>query len=172
VAILQKKSPGFIITRIMILDTQTLIYILGGLGAIAIILLLWIIRLEVRIHRLLRGKNAKTLEDTIFHLGNEITTLHGAREEIEKYLTEAERRIRRSIQGISTVRFNPFKGTGGGGNQSFATAIIDEDGNGVVLSSLYSRDRVSMYAKPVIKYKSEYELTKEERDAIMKAKIS
>ncbi|NIT70429.1 DUF4446 family protein, partial [candidate division KSB1 bacterium] len=59
--------------------------------------------------------------------------------------------------GVGTVRFNPFKGTGGG--QSFAAAFLSEHGNGVVISTLYSRERVSVFAKPIQSFASEYELT-------------
>ena len=74
------------------------------------------------------------------------------------------------MRGVGTVRFNPFKGTGDGGHQSFATAFLDETGNGIVLSTLYIRDRVGIYAKPLKKGRSEYELTGEERKAIEEAR--
>jgi len=77
-----------------------------------------------------------------------------------------EKRLRKSVQSVHTVRFNPFKGTGGGGNQSFATSFLNEEGDGVVLSSIYSRDRVSIFAKPVKKHSSEYELSEEEKEAV------
>lgn len=152
------------------LTADILLTILIALGALIVILLGWIIRLEMRIKRLVRGKGARSIEDSILSLDKDVTTLHQFRNELEQYLEAAEKRIRRSVQGVGTVRFNPFKGTGAGGNQSFATAILNEDGDGVVLSSLYSRERVSVYAKPVENYKSEYELTQEEREAIEKAK--
>ena len=81
-----------------------------------------------------------------------------------------EKRLDQSVRGIGTVRFNPFKGTGDGGNQSFATALLDENENGVVLSTLYTRERVGIYAKPLKSGKSEYELTGEEREAVKQAK--
>jgi len=151
----------------MILDEQILLYICAG---IILFLIIWIVRMEVRMLRLLRGKNAKSLEDTILHLSKEIANLHGSREDIEKYLESAEKRLQGSVSGVGTVRFNPFKGTGSGGNQSFATAFVNEVGDGVVISSIYSRERVSVYAKPLVKYKSEFDLTDEERQAINKAK--
>jgi hypothetical protein len=67
---------------------------------------------------------------------------------MEEYLTTVEKRLKKSIQGVETVRFNPFKGTGAGGNQSFSTAFVNEKGDGVVLTSMYARDRISMFAKP------------------------
>jgi len=151
----------------MLINEQILIYTLLG---ILILVLLWIIRLEFKFSRLLRGKNAKNLEDTITQLGREVNGLHLSQKQIEEYLIKAEARIRRSVQGMSTVRFNPFKGNGSGGNQSFATALLNENGDGVVLSSLYSRERVSVYAKPVKKFSSEYELTAEEKQAIKSAR--
>ena len=64
-----------------------------------------------------------------------------------------------------------FEGTGEGGQQSFATAFLSEEGNGVVVSSIRARDRVGIYAKPIASHASEYELTEEERAAIAKARI-
>jgi len=155
-----------------VLTPDILLTILVALAALIIVLLGWIIRLEMRIKRLVRGKGARSIEDSILSLDKDVNDLHSFRSELEKYLELAETRIRRSVQGVGTVRFNPFQGTGAGGNQSFATAILNEEGNGVVLSSLYSRERVSVYAKPVEHYQSEYELTEEEREAIEKAKTT
>ena len=49
--------------------------------------------------------------------------------------------------------------------------MLNEEGDGVVLSSLYSRERMSVFAKPIKGGKSEYELTGEETNAIKKAKV-
>ena len=80
--------------------------------------------------------------------------------------------IDKSIQGIETVRFNPFKGDGIGGNQSFATAMIDNNGNGVVISSLYSREKVSVFAKPIKNWLCEHELSGEEKEVLQKVKLN
>ncbi len=49
-------------------------------------------------------------------------------------------------------------------------AFLDEGGNGAVISALYTRDNIKVYAKPVQSYKSEYSLTGEENEAIKKTK--
>jgi len=148
----------------MVIDTNTILYILGAIVLVTVILAVY---QEIRLRRLLRGKNAATLEDTMLELMKEIETLKTARREIENYLKIAERRLRRAISGVGMIRFNPFKGTSGS-NQSFSAAFLNEEGNGVVLSSLYSRDRVSVFAKPIKERASEYELTEEEKEAIAK----
>lgn len=150
----------------MHIDNITLVYILAG---VAILLIIWIIRLEFRLARLLIGKNARTLEDSFVSITSDLKELHQFTKEMEHYLGHVERRLKRSVQGVETVRFNPFKGTGSGGNQSFSTAFINEKGDGVVLTSMYARDRISMFAKPLKEFKSEFELSDEEKESINRA---
>ena len=77
--------------------------------------------------------------------------------------------MRKSIRGLETIRFNPFPDQGS--NQSFAVGMVNEEGDGVVFSSLYSRERMSIFAKPIKNGKSEYELTTEEKEVLEKAKV-
>ena len=126
-----------------------------------------LVRLESRLNNVLRGKKAKDLEEVMIALGNHIDKLEDRYQAIENHLVNVEKRLRRSLQHVHTIRFNPFKDQGG--NQSFATAFLNEGGDGVVISSLYSRDKVSVYAKPLSGTVSEYELSAEEQAAIDQA---
>jgi hypothetical protein len=146
--------------------------IIGTLGVIIVILVIFVVRLEVRFNRLLRGHKAQTIEESVALLEKDIKALGQFRKDAGVYLENVEKRLGRSIQGIGTVRFNPFRGNGEGGNQSFASSFLNEKGDGVIISSLYSRDHVSVFSKPVKEYKSEYELTQEEKDSMEKAKQS
>ena len=65
------------------------------------------------------------------------------------------------------LRFNPFRNTGGA--QSFALAIVDGKGDGVVISSLHARENTRIYAKPLHQWTSEHTLTDEEQEAITRA---
>lgn len=151
------------------LDINTLIYILIGL---IIILVIWIIRIEMRLSKVLLGKNAKSLEDSITWLRSVADEFTKFRNESISYFKNVEARLKRSIQAVETVRFNPFKGTGSGGNQSFSTTFLNEKGDGVVISSMYSRDRVSVFSKPVKKFSSDFEMTNEEKNVVETAKSS
>ncbi len=144
--------------------------VLSAVSAICLLLFVLVIQLTVRVNRLLKGKDAKTLEDTILRTENRVADLEHGKVEVESYLKNVEVRLKKSIQGVETIRFNPFKGTGDGGSQSFATSLISEKGDGVILSSLYTRDRVSMFAKPVKNFKPEFELTEEEKESLEKAR--
>ncbi len=143
-------------------------YIALGALVIALIAVGYAIALRVRLKRLSVGKGV-SLEESINHLLREAKDHKEFRAELEKYLKLAESRLRGSIQGIGVVRFNPFA-EGQGGNQSFAAALLDERESGVVFSTLYARDRVGVYAKPVENGSSSFELTQEEKEAIRKAR--
>lgn len=69
-----------------------------------------------------------------------------------------------ALQKVGIVRFNPFHDTGG--DYSFAVALLDGTGSGVLLTGLYHREQCRVYAKPVRAWASTYVLTDEEREAI------
>ncbi len=151
----------------MILDS----YILIGVLAFLLLLVtadLFFLRLKIK--KLLRGDKNENIGESIESINTDIKDLADFRSEMEKYLLGIEKRMRRSCQATETIRFNAFRGDGIGGNQSFATAFLNEDGDGSILSSLYSRDRVSIFAKPIVKFDSEIELSEEERRAVALAK--
>lgn len=142
------------------------LYITYALIGVVIILLGWIIKLEMKLRKFLIGKDAKTLEDSILSAKDNIEKLNTFQKEVVSHFTNVEKRLNRSIQAVETLRFNPFKGTGDGGNQSFSTALLNQNGDGVVLSSLYSRDRISVFSKPITKFQSSFELTEEETEVL------
>ncbi len=139
--------------------------ITGGI-LIIIILLVWILRLERKLRKLLVGK-AQNLDESITELTTKQETAKKFMDEMEKYLTTVEKRLQRSVQSVETIRFNAFEGVGA--NQSFATALLNEHGDGVVISSMYGRERTSIFSKPLKNNASEYELSEEEKQAIKKA---
>jgi hypothetical protein len=145
-------------------------YILVAILVSMVIFIVLFIRLEIRLKKLLRGNKVDSIEDSLALLEHDIKALKNFKQEASGYLEKVEKRLGRSVQGIGTVRFNPFQGTGSGGNQSFASSFLNENGDGIVLSSLYSRDHVSVFAKPLKKFSSEFELTNEEKESVVKAR--
>ena len=146
---------------------ENILSILVVVLVIAVIALIFlIINLNSKLNKFLIGEKAENLGDSLASIDTAIKDLEKFKNEIEKYLITVERRLKKSVQTVKTVRFNPFKGTGSGSNQSFSTAFLDEENNGVLISSLYSREHVSIYSKPIKNGASEYELSGEEKEAI------
>lgn len=167
---MHKNRSFFLLTFIVQYPNMTNEFLMYGLMIAIAILLVWVVRLEMRLSRLMRGGAGKSLEEHILFAKKGVEELGAARREIEDYLVHLHNRLKKSLSRVETMRFNPFKGDGSGGNQSFVTALLDEDGNGVVLSGLYSREKVNVYAKPVKNFISEIQLSDEEQEVLEKVK--
>lgn len=138
-------------------------------GIAILVGIVWIVKTEKRLNKFFMGKKASNLEDTINALQEEIKTLKQSKTTTEQEISIINKKLKQSIRGVETIRFNPFPDQGS--NQSFAIGMLNEEGNGVVISSLYSRERMSIFAKPIKNGKSEYELTNEEKEALTKSEI-
>ena len=141
-----------------------LIYILSG---VVVILLLWILLTEYRFRKFFAGTKARNLEDVMIKIGEQMKDLKETQVVINKHLVTVDKRLDKSIRSVETIRFNPFLDAGS--NQSFAISFLNDEGNGVVMSSLYARDRMSIFAKPIINGKSDFELSTEEKEVLAKS---
>lgn len=146
--------PGFIVLSIAVLA------LLG--------MVVW---MYLKLRTFLIGIDSENIRDSLTFVDSGLKDLESFRKEMEIYLDSVETRLKKSVQSVHTVRFNPFHGTGAGGNQSFATAFLNEHGDGVIVSSLYARDHVSIFAKPIKNLLSEHELSDEEKEALESAKV-
>jgi hypothetical protein len=145
-----------------VMDYQMIIGILGG----AIVLLLaFVAWLTHKIGQLSRASSGDSLESSIISIlkyHDEYQREH--RKSLER-IASLEHRMKKAIRKVSTVRFDPFEGAGSG-KQSFAIALLDDEGTGAVVSSLHTRDNVRVFAKPISSFNSSHELSEEELRAI------
>jgi hypothetical protein len=88
-------------------------------------------------------------------------------EKINEELETLKKKQFFSVQKIGIVRYNPFSGMGS--DQSFSLALLDGDNNGIIVTSYYTREGNRVYGKPIKGGKSEYSLSEEEKQAIIKA---
>lgn len=72
--------------------------------------------------------------------------------------------IEQSLQHVAVVRYDAFGDMGG--RMSFSAAIIDDQGDGMVLSSIHARSESRTYAKGIVGGKSDVTLSPEERHAL------
>ena len=112
-------------------------------------------------------KQEKSAEITPKDLIKKVQALEAALEQTTKELGDFKQEMRRAITKIGIKRFNPFKEIGG--DQSFSVALLDEEHNGVIITSYYGRELNRVYAKAVRKGASEHELSEEEKEAISQA---
>jgi uncharacterized protein DUF4446 len=119
----------------------------------------------VRSYReLVRDGEAGSLHDRLVGSAEQAVKASERMREIESTHAELVGRTKRSLQHIGLVRYNPFDDTGS--DQSFAIALLDDERDGVVLSSLHGRANTRIFAKPVTDGASQHNLSDEETQAI------
>lgn len=154
-----------------LLDPHIMQYALLGTGAVVTILLLWLVVLEWRLRRFMRGSNGKNIEAHLSTIARDYQDLTAFKTALRNELDTMEARLKGSIRGTGTVRFHPFAGSGSS-KPSFATALISENGDGMIISTLLAHNSASIFSKAVVGFASEKELTAEEAEALEKAKNS
>lgn len=145
-------------------------YILPAIIIYVIILLITTFYLSHKLSIFMRGKNGKSLEDTIKKYLDEIDNLKKHDELISQHALDLENRLSQCVRNVSVTRFKAFES--GSSNQSFSIALINEKGDGVIITSLHNRDRVSTFAKPILKYESVHELTDEEKQVLFDSRTA
>ena len=93
-------------------------------------------------------------------LREDLSTVHGN--------TETLRELQRvALSRIGLVRYDAFPDMGG--MLSFSAALMDERGDGVVISAINGRQETRAYGKPLVAGSSEHNLSDEEEAAVKAA---
>jgi hypothetical protein len=158
----------------MLLDEQTLSQVVVALVVAVVVLGAWVAWLQRseamlrrRLRRVLPQGESGGIDEILDRQLKRVDSLSERVDALNKLHHELEDLTQRTIQKVAVIRYNPFADTGG--DQSFAIALLDSRGNGVVLSSLHSRTDTRVFAKAVQGGRSRYQLSDEEQDAIKKA---
>jgi len=143
---------------------------LGVLGA----LLIWVLILQISYSKSLKLRKdfveqfqGKDLFALLNQYIDKTKDLEDNVKKIEKATLDARSLADLGLHKVGMVRYNPFSDTGG--DQSFAVAFLDSQNNGVVISSIHSREGTRIYAKTIEKGNSKHHLTDEEKEVIKKA---
>ena len=150
-------------------------HILIGSMVVVCGLTAWVVLLQVRVShmrkqytRLMAGTDGANLEEALNQHIDQIREALDTTSALQAKTRRMEWTLNHCFQWMGIVRFSPFRNTGGA--QSFALVIADERGDGVVLSSLHSRENTRVYAKALSGWESYYALTDEEKQAIARAR--
>jgi len=152
------------------MNPNFIIYVVSG------ILLLWSLALTYfyfatfrHLKALRVGLKDESLTEVLSALMRKFMGNEARLKELEFSITKLKKDDLANISKAGLVRFNPFDDTGS--NQSFSLALLDKNNDGFVLTSLHARSGTRVYLKPVkAGARENYELSKEEEEAISKAK--
>jgi len=94
------------------------------------------------------------------------TDLEGLRGEVQALRMEASQALRH----LAVVRYDAFGDMGG--HLSWSMALLDDAGDGVVLTSIHGRSEARTYAKNVTGWTCEQTLSPEEEEAVSLTKVA
>ena len=154
-----ESNLGPIVVGLVVVDLVLLVLVVAQSARIG--------RVRRRLEGITRGEHGRSLEAI---LDAHLDRVHGVARELDELTARTvilEATARRTYQRVGIVRFNPFEETGG--NQSFALAMTDANGDGFVLSSLHARAGTRVYAKAVNGGRAEATLSDEESEALRRA---
>jgi hypothetical protein len=151
-----------------ILNNNLILIVLGALAIIDIVLVFLFLKTRKKIKIFMKGAKVTDIEEVVTEQNKIIKEVKKDIKKLSDWNGDLQKTCDISITKVGVVRFNPFKDTGG--DQSFAIALLDSNNNGLVISSLYSREGTRIYTKPIEAGKSiNYNLSEEEQQAINKA---
>ena len=123
--------------------------------------------LDAWLRGMTRGADGRSLEAVLDAHLEKVFAMARQFDDVAARTAVLEVAQRRAFQRVGLVRYNPFEETGG--NQSFALALLDASGDGLVLSSLHARSGTRVYAKAITAGRSDAGLSAEETAAIAQA---
>lgn len=123
--------------------------------------------LKRKLKRLLGGAGAKDLEESIRKNHEHLAKLDEQQVRISQTIEQMIRQMKEMKANVSIKRYNAFQEQGS--DLSFSIAIVDDHGDGFVLTGIHSRHGTQVYAKPVNKGQSSYTLSPEETEVIRQA---
>jgi hypothetical protein len=140
-------------------------------SAVALLALVVAVVLGFKLRRLRRAQSRAAQggsgEDVVGALSRHDGELAAVRRDLSTVHTNTEHLrelLRSTVSRVGVVRYDAFDDMGGA--LSFSAALLDEHGDGVVVSAINGRTETRCYAKPIVELRSEHHLSREEEAAI------
>ena len=149
-------------------------YIMIGISAVLILLIILYLVCIVKMKKLrkayncfMKGKDMESMEEVLMKQFDRSEVLEEADREKRKEINSLKILMQKSYQKAGLVKYDAFREMSG--KLSYALALLDQNDNGVIVTSMYSRDGCFSYAKEVIMGESKINLSEEEQEALEKA---
>ena len=153
---------------------QLVFYVTIALSVVSIILAVVLIivlcklkTLKRRVDSLTRGKDTESMEDIIVNYLERVESLEEGEEITRAALNAIKDNLKITYQKTGLVKYDAFREMSGA--LSYSLALLDKENNGVLISSMYSREGCYTYAKEIIKGESKINLSEEEAEALKQA---
>jgi len=140
------------------------------MALVALLLIGWLAmflrlrRLGRQIAALTRGVDGRNLEEVLTAHLETVAQTSRRMDALEQAVAVLQAQMPTCLRYASLIRYDAFEDVGG--EQSFSLALLDERRNGIVLTSVYSRLDVRVYAKAIRNGQASHALSEEEARAL------
>ena len=145
-----------------------------SLFVLVVILFVFVISVNMKYTRLkssynsfMRGKDGRTLEDSIYERFEELDHLTEATLKNRQAIRKINEEIMSNYQKLGIVKYDAFQEMGG--KLSFALTLLDGNNSGYIINSMHSREGCYNYIKEIVKGESYIELSEEEAESLDRA---
>ena len=149
-------------------------YIVIGLAALVVVLLILFIVNAVKLKRLkdrydifMKGKTAKSLEDTLVYRLEQLEDLTKANAANERNIQSIIKQMEFCFQKYAVVKYDALQEMGG--KLSCVLCMLNEKNDGFVINVVHSREGCYNYVKEIIDGHSVIGLSEEEEQALEEA---
>ena len=149
-------------------------YIIIAMVALILILIILMIinvvqmsKLKKRYGIFMKGKNAKSLEDTLVYRLDQIDELIESNAANERNISTIFKKMKFNFQKFGLIKYDAFQEMGG--KLSFSLAMLNEKNDGYVINAVHSREGCYTYVKEIIDGNAVIALAAEEEEAVKAA---
>lgn len=149
-------------------------YIMIGILAVLILLIILYIICIVKMRKMrkayncfMKGNNMESMEEILMKQFERIEILEEADRDKRKEINSLKLIVKNAYQKAALVKYDAFREMSG--KLSYALALLDQNNNGVIVTSMYSRDGCFSYAKEIVMGESKINLSEEEQEALKRA---
>lgn len=120
--------------------------------------------MNCRLQSLTRGLENQNLEEVLNTYLDRVDGAVHRMDILEQAVAVLQAQLPGCLQRFSMVRYDAFEDVGG--EQSFSVAMLDAQGDGILLTSVYSRMDNRVYAKSIQNGRASHTLSAEEEHAL------
>ena len=124
-------------------------------------------RLKLSYNSFMRGKDGRTMEESIFERFEELDNLTAMTMKNRSAIRKINEEMMSNYQKVGILKYDAFHEMGG--KLSFALTLLDGNNNGLIINSMHSREGCYNYIKEIVKGESYIELSEEEAESLERA---
>lgn len=155
----------------MAADSSTAVVVAVGFSVFALVI---VVALAVRVGRLIRtydalvgGDESVSFLDAVGRQNDAVASMRDEVRGLRDQLTTVRGEMADAVRHVAVVRYDAFGDMGGA--LSFSVALLDDAGDGLLLTSINARSETRTYCKAVRAGASEQTLSPEESEALDEA---